>query len=92
MSSSGSVTHWVRLLQAGDHAAAQPLWERYFQQLVRLDGYHIDTDDALLLFADTMRRYGLAEGFAFEGEVYASVSVMSIFDLYLQHEALLPVV
>jgi len=36
MSSSGSVTHWVRLLQAGDHAAAQPLWERYFQQLVGL--------------------------------------------------------
>jgi hypothetical protein len=24
-----------------------------------VDGYHIDTDDALLLFADTMRRYGL---------------------------------
>ena len=34
----------------------------------------------------------LAEGFAFEGEVYASIRVMSIFDLYLQHEALLPVV
>lgn len=36
MSSAGSVTHWVRLLQAGDHVAAQPLWERYFQQLVGL--------------------------------------------------------
>jgi hypothetical protein len=24
-----------------------------------VDGYHIDTDDGLLLFADTMRRYGL---------------------------------
>jgi DNA-directed RNA polymerase specialized sigma24 family protein len=36
MSSSGSVTHWIGLLRAGDHAAAQPLWERYFQQLVAL--------------------------------------------------------
>ncbi len=25
-----------------------------------VDGYHIDTDDGLLLFADTIRRYGLA--------------------------------
>jgi DNA-directed RNA polymerase specialized sigma24 family protein len=29
-----SVTHWLDLLQAGDHAAVQPLWERYFGQLV----------------------------------------------------------
>jgi hypothetical protein len=34
MSSEGSVTHWLRLLQAGDHSAARPLWERYFQLLV----------------------------------------------------------
>src|SRR4029077_3733650 len=34
MASEGSVTHWLRLLQAGDHRAAQPLWERYFQLLV----------------------------------------------------------
>src|SRR6516225_6468212 len=36
MSSEGSVTRWIGLLQAGDLSAAQPLWERYFQQLVRL--------------------------------------------------------
>ena len=36
MSSAGSVTHWIGQLQAGNPAAAQPLWERYFQQLVRL--------------------------------------------------------
>jgi DNA-directed RNA polymerase specialized sigma24 family protein len=30
----GSVTHWSNLLQAGDHAAVRPLWERYFRQLV----------------------------------------------------------
>jgi DNA-directed RNA polymerase specialized sigma24 family protein len=30
----GSVTHWINLLQAGDHAAVRPLWERYFGQLV----------------------------------------------------------
>jgi hypothetical protein len=36
MSTSGSVTHWLGLLKAGDHAAAQPLWERYFGRLVGL--------------------------------------------------------
>src|SRR5262245_55967371 len=36
MPSAGSVTHWLGLLKAGDHAAAQPLWERYFQNLVNL--------------------------------------------------------
>ena len=34
MSSEGSITHWLRLLQAGDHSAARPLWQRYFQLLV----------------------------------------------------------
>src|SRR5262245_58283243 len=32
----GSVTHWINLLVAGQSAAAQPLWERYFQRLVGL--------------------------------------------------------
>src|SRR5262249_15593419 len=32
----GSVTHWLGALKAGDLAAAQPLWERYFDRLVRL--------------------------------------------------------
>ena len=36
MSSEGSVTRWIGQLQAGDPAAAQPLWERYFQHLVEL--------------------------------------------------------
>jgi RNA polymerase sigma factor (sigma-70 family) len=36
MSFGGSVTHWLRLLQEGDRAAAQRLWERYFERLVRL--------------------------------------------------------
>jgi DNA-directed RNA polymerase specialized sigma24 family protein len=36
MSSEGSVTRWVDQLQAGDRAAAQDLWERYFQRLVGL--------------------------------------------------------
>jgi DNA-directed RNA polymerase specialized sigma24 family protein len=36
MSSEGSVTHWLDRLRAGDHAAAQPLWERYFRQMVQL--------------------------------------------------------
>src|SRR6516164_3724836 len=36
MASEGSVTRWIDQLQAGDLAAAQPLWERYFQLLVEL--------------------------------------------------------
>jgi DNA-directed RNA polymerase specialized sigma24 family protein len=31
-----SVTQWLGQLRAGDPAAAQKLWERYFQRLVRL--------------------------------------------------------
>jgi hypothetical protein len=34
MSSPGSVTYWMAQLRAGDLAAAQPLWEHYFRQLV----------------------------------------------------------
>lgn len=33
MSGKGSVTHWLQLLQTGDHQAAQPLWERYCRKL-----------------------------------------------------------
>jgi WD40 repeat protein len=33
---SGSVTHWLGLLRAGDAVAAQPLWEGYFRRLVGL--------------------------------------------------------
>ena len=36
MSSEGSITRWIDQLQAGDLAAAQPLWERYFHRLVEL--------------------------------------------------------
>jgi DNA-directed RNA polymerase specialized sigma24 family protein len=34
MSDEGSVTRWLGPLQAGDPAAAQQLWERYFCRLV----------------------------------------------------------
>ena len=36
MSPDGSVTLWIGRLKAGDHAAAHPLWERYFRRLVGL--------------------------------------------------------
>jgi hypothetical protein len=32
MSSAGSVTAWIDQLCAGDRAAAQPLWQGYFQR------------------------------------------------------------
>jgi RNA polymerase sigma factor (sigma-70 family) len=36
MASEGSVTRWLGPLQAGDPAAVQQLWQRYFQRLVGL--------------------------------------------------------
>jgi DNA-directed RNA polymerase specialized sigma24 family protein len=36
VSEAGSVSRWLNALQAGNQAAAQPLWERYFQRLVGL--------------------------------------------------------
>jgi len=36
MSADGSVTDWILELRAGNQAAAQRLWERYFQRLVVL--------------------------------------------------------
>jgi DNA-directed RNA polymerase specialized sigma24 family protein len=36
VSSSGSVTYWIHQLPAGDQAAIQKLWERYFPRLVGL--------------------------------------------------------
>ena len=36
MGSSGSVTHWIGRLKAGDEAGAQKLWEYYFTRLVAL--------------------------------------------------------
>ncbi len=36
MAPEGSVTRWLVPLQAGDSAAAQELWERYFRRLVGL--------------------------------------------------------
>jgi DNA-directed RNA polymerase specialized sigma24 family protein len=36
MSQTGSVTTWLGQLRAGNHAAAQQLWQRYFSRLVGL--------------------------------------------------------
>jgi RNA polymerase sigma factor (sigma-70 family) len=36
MNDDGSVTRWLGQLQAGEQAAAQQLWERYFRRLVGL--------------------------------------------------------
>jgi DNA-directed RNA polymerase specialized sigma24 family protein len=36
MSSVDSVSHWLTLLKSGDTQAAQPLWDRYFHQLVHV--------------------------------------------------------
>lgn len=36
MPSRDSITHWINQLQAGDHVAAQELWQHYFERLVNL--------------------------------------------------------
>ncbi|MGN6132944.1 MAG: ECF-type sigma factor [Aureliella sp.] len=43
MSTPGSVSHWILALKEGDSAAAQPLWERYYQRLVALARTRLDT-------------------------------------------------
>jgi DNA-directed RNA polymerase specialized sigma24 family protein len=41
MSSPGSVTHWIAALKDGDSAAAEPLWKRYYGQLIALARYRL---------------------------------------------------
>jgi RNA polymerase sigma factor (sigma-70 family) len=63
-SPDGSVTRWLRQLQTGDSAAAQPLWERYFRRLVglarkRLHGAArraVDEEDVALSAFDSFYR------------------------------------
>jgi DNA-directed RNA polymerase specialized sigma24 family protein len=64
MASDGSVSRWIELLKAGDSAAAQPLWERYFHRLVGLaraklpDGRRraADEEDVVLSAFDSFYR------------------------------------
>ncbi len=68
---TGSVTHWIADLRAGDRDAAAPLWERYFDRLVRLahaklrarraTGALADGEDAALNAFDNFCR-GVAAG------------------------------
>jgi DNA-directed RNA polymerase specialized sigma24 family protein len=41
MSIDGSVSRWLSRLKAGESSAARPLWESYFQRLVRLARRHL---------------------------------------------------
>jgi len=68
MSSTGSVTRWIDQLEAGDHEAAQPLWDRYFPRLVQLARGKLgakprvaDGEDVALSAFDTFCR-GLKDG------------------------------
>jgi DNA-directed RNA polymerase specialized sigma24 family protein len=64
MSSTGSVTTWIEQLRAGNRAAAQPLWERYFSRLVglarrKLEGLRrcaADEEDVALSVFDSFYR------------------------------------
>jgi DNA-directed RNA polymerase specialized sigma24 family protein len=66
----GSVTRWIGALKDGEQAAAQPLWERYFQRLVQLaraklrtvrHGATADEEDAALSAFDSFCA-GVARG------------------------------
>jgi DNA-directed RNA polymerase specialized sigma24 family protein len=64
MSSFGSVTFWIHQLPAGDQAAFQKLWERYFQRLVgsarkrlqRVPRFRPDAEDVALCAFDSFFR------------------------------------
>jgi DNA-directed RNA polymerase specialized sigma24 family protein len=69
MDPARSVTFWLEHLEAGDPAAAQPLWERYFARLVRLARARLrgvrprtaDAEDVALSAFDSFCR-GAAQG------------------------------
>jgi RNA polymerase sigma factor (sigma-70 family) len=71
MSSSETVTHWIEQLKAGDSAAAQQIWERYFTKMVGLARKKLnrggsrrrvaDEEDVALSAFDSFCR-GAAEG------------------------------
>jgi hypothetical protein len=69
MADASTVTYWLHQLQAGDPAAAQPLWERYFARLVLLARSRLhgaprrvaDEEDVALSAFDSFCR-GVAEG------------------------------
>ena len=69
MSSARSVTEWIARLKAGDQAAAQGLWERYFRRLVSLARHRLraaprqaaDEEDVALSAFDSFCR-GAARG------------------------------
>jgi DNA-directed RNA polymerase specialized sigma24 family protein len=71
MTSDGSVTHWLKQLGAGDAAATQGLWERYFQALVALARRKLrgqprgpaDEEDAALSAFDSFCRHAAAGRF-----------------------------
>jgi DNA-directed RNA polymerase specialized sigma24 family protein len=95
----GSVTHWVSLLVAGESAAAQPLWERYFLRLVglaraRLQGTPrraADEEDVALSAFDSFCRNAAAGRFPRLADrdnlwqVLVLVTARKAIDLY-QHE------
>jgi DNA-directed RNA polymerase specialized sigma24 family protein len=69
----GSITKWIAGMKAGDGAAAQPLWERYFARMVNLARARLrasgrlgrdaasDEEDAALSAFESLRA-GLARG------------------------------
>jgi len=69
--SKGSITRWIADLKAGDLAAVQPLWERYFARMVNLARARLsascrrdagsDEEDAALSAFDSLCA-GLAQG------------------------------
>jgi DNA-directed RNA polymerase specialized sigma24 family protein len=72
MDTEGSVTVWIALLRAGDSAAAQELWERYFRQLVGLARRKLpkglrgaaDEEDVALSALDSFYRRATVDGFS----------------------------
>jgi DNA-directed RNA polymerase specialized sigma24 family protein len=69
VSGTDSVTHWIHQLKAGEQAAFQKLWKRYFRRLVGLARKHLlgtprqtaDEEDVALSAIDSFFR-GAQEG------------------------------
>jgi DNA-directed RNA polymerase specialized sigma24 family protein len=69
MSSDQTVTHWIRALKEGDEQGARELWQRYFNQLVRVARARLgsaprraaDEEDVALSVFDSLCK-GAAQG------------------------------
>jgi DNA-directed RNA polymerase specialized sigma24 family protein len=99
MSGQSSVIRWLRQLEAGDRHAAGPLWDRFFEQLVRLARQQLqnavrraaDEEDVALSVLDSFcrraaeRRFEQVQSGAGLWQVLEQITAHKVID-HVRHE------